>query len=173
MQKKNTCKMSPFNCDDLIYLYLFSYVRDILLDGLFLQGMIYLYFSIRTYFTWAVTPVHVGHTEERQTVSCEFTFSIIFFFNLTLKKSCSVKSKYLLKSKDIEVNLQCNQFRSDSKLLNQFLYYRFGNFRENFIQRYIIDVKNSRPRQGLPILISDKVILRQSDFAISRGFYFH
>ena len=77
MQKRITCKMSPLNCDDLIYL--FTDARDILLEGLFLQGMVYLYFfSIRSYFTWAVTPVHVGHTEERQTVSCEFTFSMKF-----------------------------------------------------------------------------------------------
>ena len=49
---------------------------------------------------------------------------------------------------------------------------RFGNFRKNFIftksiKRYISDVKNSRLRQNLPISIND------SDFAISRGFYFH
>ena len=37
----------------------------------------------------------------------------------------------------------------------------------NYISNYICNVKNSRLRQGLPISIND------SDFAISRGFYFH
>ena len=51
-------------------------------------------------------------------------------------------------------------------------YCRFGNFRENFIfansiKRHISDVKNSRLRQDLPISIND------SDFVISRGFYFY
>ena len=51
-------------------------------------------------------------------------------------------------------------------------YCRFGKFRDNYIfansiKRHISDVKNSPLRQDLPISIKD------SDFAISRGFYFH
>ena len=43
-------------------------------------------------------------------------------------------------------------------------YCRFGNFHENFIftyciKRHISDVKTSRLRQDLPILINDRVIL--------------
>ena len=43
-------------------------------------------------------------------------------------------------------------------------YFRFGNFRENFIfansiKRHIRDVKNSRFRQDLHLSINDRVIL--------------
>ena len=45
------------------------------------------------------------------------------------------------------------------------MYYRFGNFRENFIfansiNRHISDVKNSRLRQDLPISINNRVIFQ-------------
>ena len=45
-----------------------------------------------------------------------------------------------------------------------YIYCRFGNFRENFIFAHIIkihisDLKKSRLRQDLPILINDRVIL--------------
>ena len=44
------------------------------------------------------------------------------------------------------------------------LYFRFGNFRKNFIfansiKRHISTVKNSRLRQDLPISINDRVML--------------
>ena len=45
-----------------------------------------------------------------------------------------------------------------------YIYCRFGNFRENFtfahiIKTHISDLKKSRLRQDLPILINDRVIL--------------
>ena len=53
----------------------------------------------------------------------------------------------------------------------RYMYCKFGNFRENIIfansvKRHICDVKNLRLRHDLPISVND------TDFAISRGFYF-
>ena len=55
------------------------------------------------------------------------------------------------------------------------VYFRFGNFRENFIiansiKRHISDVKNSRLRQDLPISINDRVMLPFARVLFSRNF---
>ena len=55
------------------------------------------------------------------------------------------------------------------------MYYRFGNYRENFIfansfKRHISDVKNSRLRQYLPISINDRVIMPFARVLFSRNF---
>ena len=66
----------------------------------------------------------------------------------------------------------CQTWKREQYCKKVFYYCRFGNFCENFIsanifKRHISDVKNSRLRQDLPISIKD------SDFPISRRFYFH
>ena len=59
--------------------------------------------------------------------------------------------------------------------LNNHIYWRFGNFRKNFIfansiKRHITDFKNSRLRQDLPISINDRVILPFREGLFSRNF---